>query len=223
MKDLLLAAGWAAALAGGWGGVVLLKGAGVPRTYARDILHVGAGVWVAGWPEWTGWPVPVLIAWTAAAALALLPFAASRVRFLRRVVESVSGEDERWTGILTYGGSFATLTTLALAAGFLLPAAFAAAALSLGDGLGGLVGRRFGRIRYRLPWSKAKTVEGTLAVAVFSAVGIVLATWAVSAPLRLIPSVVLGGVSATAEALAPRAWDNFWVPAAVFAAALMMG
>ena len=141
MNDPLWAAVWGAALAAGLGGVVLLRRMGVPRTYARDVLHVGAGVWVLGWPAWTSWPVPVAIAWAGFAVLALL----KGVSFLRPVVESVSGDDERWTGVVAYAGSFAALTTLALARGHLLPAACAALALSLGDGLGGLVGRRFGR------------------------------------------------------------------------------
>ena len=223
MNDLLWAAGWAAVLAGGLGAVVLLKGLGMPRTYARDVLHVGAGVWVAGWPAWKGWVVPVGVAWTVFALLATLGVVTPRVRFLRRVVESVSGDDERWAGIVAYGGSFAALTTLALAGGYVLPAAFAAASLSLGDGLGGLVGRRFGRLRFRLPWSKSKTLEGTLAVAAFSALGVALAAWALSSPVGPGPVLLLGFVSATAEAVAPRAWDNVLVPAAVFAAALAVG
>jgi phytol kinase len=166
--------------------------------------------------------MPLAISWTALAATATLPYVSSRFKLLRRAQDSVSGDGERWAGIVAYAASFAVLTTLALSFHQMPPAASAAAALCAGDGLGGLVGRKFGRHRFRVPWSKAKTWEGTLAVTVFSTLGIALAQQLLGFPVRWERDLLLGVVAAVAEALAPRASDNLVVPAAVFAVALLL-
>jgi phytol kinase len=221
VNDWILGAAWTAVLLVGFAGVVLLHRAGLPRTYARDLLHVGAGVWVLGWPWWSGPLVPLLIVWTALVATAAVPVLSSRSPLLRRAHDSVAGEGERWTGIVAYVLSFAVLTTLALGFGHVHPGACAVAALCAGDGLGGLVGRRWGRHRFRVPWSKSKTWEGSLAVGVFATLGIALAEAVLSFPIRWTQAIVLGTGTALAEALAPRASDNVVVPAAVFLLALL--
>lgn len=221
MSDLAIASGWLAVLLAGFAAVILLRRLGLARTYARDVLHVGAGIWVAGWPLWSGWIVPVSFVVVAFSATALVPVLASRNPLLRRIHDSVAGEGERWAGLVAYAGAFAVLTALALAVGERGPAACAAGALCLGDGIGGLIGRKFGRHRFQVPWSKAKTWEGSIAVGIFSAAGIVLALAAIGAPLRAVPILTLSVLSAAVEALSPRAWDNALVPAAVFIAALM--
>jgi len=223
VNDAALAASWTAVLLAGFGAVALLHRAGLPRTYARDLLHVGAGVWIVGWPWWKGALAPLLLVWTVFALAAALPIVMSRVRMLQKAHDSVAGEGERWAGIVAYAASMAALSTLALGLHQVAPSAFAVAALCAGDGLGGLVGRRFGRRRFRLPWSKAKTWEGTAAVFLFSALGIVLAQAALSLPVRWEAAALLGAVSAAAEAVAPRASDNVVVPAAVAVVALLLG
>lgn len=222
MSDWILGGAWCSGLLFAFAATALLHRAGLPRTYARDLLHVGAGVWVVGWPWWSGPLVPLIIVWAALAATAALPLASPWIAPLRRVKDSLAGEGERWSGIVAYAGSFAALTTLALGFHLLPPAGLAAAALCAGDGLGGLIGRRFGRHRYAVPWSKAKTWEGTAAVAAFSVLGMVLMARFLAFPLPWAPLFGLGAVSAAAEALAPRASDNVVVPAAVFAASMIM-
>jgi len=222
MNDWVRGGAWGAVLLFGIAAVTLLHRAGMPRTYARDLLHVGAGVWLVGWPSWTERTVPLGIVWGTFVATALVPILSSKLPAIRRVQDSVAGEGERWAGIVAYTGSFAALTTLALVFQVVAPAACAAAAMCAGDGLGGLIGRRFGRHRYALPWSKAKTWEGTAAVFVFSALGIALALRVLSLPLKGETVLILAAVSAVAEALAPRTSDNAVVPAAVVAAALLL-
>ena len=222
MSDGALGVLWTAGLGLGFAAVALLHRAGLPRTYARDLLHVGAGVWIAGWPWWKGPHVASLVAWGTFCVVAGVPFLAPRLRWIGKAHDSVAGGGEQWSGIVAYAGSFAVLTTLALAFHQVAPAGAAAAALCVGDGLGGLVGRRFGRFRYQLPWSKSKTWEGTAAVAVFSALGIGLALRLLARPAEWETIAVLGVIGAAAEALAPRAWDNVTVPAAVFGAALVL-
>jgi dolichol kinase len=118
---------------------VALARAGVPRTYVRDLIHVGAGSWVLAWPWFAGATAPIAI---TAAALALVLMGPRQLR------DAISGDDERWGGVVLFVAAHAALTTVA----FLEPgdrklaAAGALLALSLGDGIGGLVGRRSGRI-----------------------------------------------------------------------------
>lgn len=223
MNDWARGGTWTVFLVCGVASVILLHQAGLSRTYARDLLHVGAGTWVLGWPGWTEATVPLILAGTVFVATMLVPLLSSRLPSLRRLHDSVAGEGERWAGIVAYAGSFAALTALALVAHLLPAAACAATALAAGDGLGGLIGRRFGRHRYALPWSKAKSWEGTAAVALFSAAGMALVLQVLHVPVDWRTVLLLGTVSAAAEALAPRASDNVLVPAAVFGAAVLLG
>lgn len=215
MHDLLLALLWLVILIGGVGACLLLFRVGMPRTYVRDLLHVGAGSWVLGWPYWSGWIVPSLIAVAAFAFLAALPKLARSAPVFLRIRDGVSDDEERWSGLVLYAASFAVLTPVGLLhAPF--PAAAALLSLALGDGIGGLVGRKVGRTRYRLPGAKPKSVEGTVAVAAAAAIGIALAARWFDVPLPPLRLVLAALAAAAAEALAPRASDNVTVPAAVW-------
>jgi len=221
VTDLLLAAGWLLVLALGGAFCAWLFRRGMPRTYVRDLLHVGAGVWVFGWPRWAGWVVPTLIPVLALVGLA----AANGTRMpsaLSRFQSAVSDSDERWSGLVLYAVSVAVLTPVGLLyAPF--PAAAALLALALGDGLGGLVGRNLGRLRFTLPGAKPKSVEGAATVAVASAVAVWIADAFFGAQAS-VPTALLAGLAASlAEALAPRASDNLLVPAAVFGVLLALG
>jgi CDP-diglyceride synthetase len=216
VSDGALALIWAAVFAGGIGVCVVLAIRGVPRTLVRDVLHVGAGAWPLGWPQWHGAAVPITVAALGCAGLLAVPALAMRFGWARKLAASVSGDDERWSGLALYGVSSLGMTVLGFErAAF--PAAAGLLALALGDGVGGLIGRRWGRTRYRLPWAKSKTVEGSLGVAFFSAAGIALAGWWFGVALG--SGLLLAGVlaAAVAEAVSPRSADNLTVPLAVWA------
>jgi dolichol kinase len=216
VSDGELALIWAAVFAGGIGACVLLAVRGMPRTLVRDVLHVGAGLWPLGWPAWHGASVPIAVAALGCAGLLAMPVLAGRFGWAREIARSVSGDDERWSGLALYGVSALGMTVLGFQrAAF--PAAAGLLALALGDGLGGLLGRHWGRTQYRLPWAKSKTVEGSLAVAFFSAAGIALAGWRFGAAVG--PGLLLAGAlaAAVAEAVSPRSADNLAVPLAVWA------
>jgi dolichol kinase len=226
MSDGILAVSWLAILAGGLSASVLARRLGLSATHARDLLHVGAGVWVLGWPYWDGLAAPLTIVWAAAAAVALVPVAAPRFEPADRFRRSVSGDDEAFGGLVVYTLAFAVMTTLGLTArpfpAAAAPAAAGLLALALGDGLGGLIGRRFGRLRYALPWGKRKSVEGSVAVAGFAALGVMIAAAWLGADVAAWRVPALGLVAALAEALAPRGTDNAVVPVAVWATARML-
>ena len=220
MTDLALAAGWLGVLALGLGGCVALRALGVAATYVRDLLHIGTGIWVLGWPLWHAPTLPVAIVVATATAVALVPTLAPHQRWLARVEHSVTGDDEHWRGLQLYTLAYALLTTAAVWRP--LPAAAALLALSLGDGLGGAVGRRFGRHPFQAPGGKPKSVEGSLVVALGATAGVLVAAWRVGVPVGPATAVGLGVVAAVAEALAPRGTDNVILPGAVWATALLV-
>ena len=216
MHDGLLVVLWSAVFAGGLGVCLWLAGRGLPRTYVRDALHVGAGVWPLGWGAWQSpWP-PIAVATVGFAVLLSVPLLGRRLEAARSLERSVSGDGEAWSGLVLYGLSAAALTAAGLLGKSPVPAAAGFLALALGDGLGGLVGRVWGTHRYRVPWAKTKSVEGTVVVAVFASVGAVIAGLWFGAPVPAARVLGAGAAAALAEALAPRATDNLLVPLAVW-------
>ena len=216
MHDGLLVLVWSLIFAGGLGACLWLAGRGLPRTYVRDLLHVGAGVWPLGWSAWhSPWP-PLAVALTGFGLLLAVPLLAPRLEAARALERAVSGDGEAWSGLVLYGLSAAAFTANGLLGRSPFPAAAALLALALGDGLGGLVGRLWGKHRYRVPWAKTKSVEGTLVVAWLAAQGTALAGLVFGVPLSVGRLVGAGVAAAIVEAVAPRATDNVLVPLAVW-------
>jgi len=218
VHDGLLVLLWSAVFAGGLGACLLLARRGLPRTYVRDILHVGAGVWPLGWSAWQSpWP-PIAVATVGLIVLRAVPLLGRRLEAARSLERAVSGEGEAWSGLLLYAFSAAVFTAVGLLGKSPFPPAAALLALALGDGVGGLVGRLRGRHRYRVPWAKTKSVEGTVVVAAFAALGTAIAALAFGVPLSVGRLVGAGLAAAVAESVAPRATDNLLVPLAVWLA-----
>lgn len=219
--ELVRSALWLALFGIGAALCVFLKRSGVATTYVRDFLHVGTGLWVLGWQAWQSRWMPSLIVVSALLGVIALPLLARRAPALARFQDSVSGGDERWSGIVLYVLAYAVLTPVGLLHAP-VPAATALLALSLGDGVGGAVGRRFGRLRFTAPGGKRKSVEGSATVALMAAAGaaLVASWWGV--PLTAGRLVLVGGIAATTEALAPRGTDNLLVPGAVWLACIWM-
>ncbi|MEZ4226101.1 MAG: hypothetical protein R3B13_34465 [Polyangiaceae bacterium] len=213
--------GWAAAIAltvlvSGVGGCVLLHHWGLAATYVRDLLHVGTGVWVLSWPWFSSTYVPVAIVVGAALLTNFVPLLSRTSPAVRRVHDAFTSSDEHWRGLSLYTLAYAALTSLGFVRGA-FPAGAGLLALSLGDGVGGLLGRRFGRRRYRVAGGKEKSIEGSVAVAVFASAGVALAAWRFDQALSLSKLLLLGVVAAGVEALSPRSSDNVTVPTAVWA------
>jgi dolichol kinase len=218
VHDGLLVLLWAAIFAGGLGVCLWLAARGLPRTHVRDVLHVGSGVWPLGWSAWQSpWP-PVGVAALGFALLLAVPVLGRRLAAAQSLERAVSGEGEAWSGLVLYGLSAAVFTAVGLLGKSPFPAAAALLALALGDGVGGWVGRLRGRHRYRVPWAKTKSVEGTLVVAVFAALGTAIAGAAFGVPVSVGRLVGAGLAAAVAESVAPRATDNLLVPLAVWLA-----
>ncbi len=213
--DLLRLGLWLGILAGGLGVCLLLHRRGLATTYVRDLLHIGAGIWVFGWTSWEDPLLPLALVAAVAAATALTPTLAGRLPALQRASRAFADGDERWTGLTAYTAAYAALTALGLLTRP-LPAMAAALCLSWGDGLGGFAGRRWGRRRFQAPRAKAKSLEGSLVVALAGFGGVLVAAWWLGAALPLGWAAAAGVVAAAVEALSPRSLDNLLVPAAVW-------
>lgn len=215
MSDAIWAAAWVSVLFGGLAACVLAHRLGLSSTHARDLLHVGTGVWVLGFPLWNGHLAPLAIPASAAVITACVPLLARRNRRIARLMKVFASGEERWSGLTLYALSYATLTALGVYLGW-FTAAVGLLALSLGDGIGGAVGTRLGTHTYRAPGGKVKSVEGSIAVAGASAAGVLIASWRFDVPVEPRAVAGLGVAAAVAEALSPRGTDNVLVPAIVW-------
>jgi phytol kinase len=218
MNDAGWSTVWIGVLLGGVGACWIARKLGLASTHARDLLHVGTGIWVLGWPLWNGRVAPTLIVGSALIATAAVPLLARRSRSMAELERTFAGGDERWTGLVHYAAAYAIFTSIGLG-GHAFPAAAALLSLSLGDGIGGAVGRRFGRHRFRVPGAKPKSLEGSVAVALASVVAVAIAAWRFDAAADLHTFAGLGLGAALAEAVSPRGTDNLIVPAVVWALA----
>lgn len=218
MNDVLLALLWVLTSAVGLAACVKLRAAGVAATYVRDLLHVGAGVWIFGWPLWSGVLAPVVI---VLSAFALVASVRSLGRWGRAVVEAVTGNEERWSGIVAYTASFALFTVVGLTVDP-FPAAIALLALAIGDGVGGLVGRTLGRRRIRVPGAKPKTIEGSLAVGAGALAAVWIAGLALGRSVHPGAAALIALTTALVEAVSPRSTDNLTVPTAAWLVATIL-
>jgi dolichol kinase len=215
MADGFQAAVWVALLAFALLGCIGLRAIGLATTYVRDLLHVGAGAWVFGWPFWHSGAAPKAITIAASLGLLTVPPLSARVRLLAGFQRSVSDENEPFGGLTFYALSFAAMTWLAFRFDP-FPAAAALLALALGDGIGGAIGRRFGLHFFAVPGGKLKSLEGSAAVAIAAGLGGWIASAYFGAAAHPLVVIGIGLVASAAEALAPRGSDNLLLPTAVY-------
>jgi len=139
-----------------------------------------------------------------------------RVRFFQLIIHP---HEHHHVNSATWYGT--ALLILALVSPPFASAA-ALAVLGFGDPAAGLVGRRWGR----RPLVGGRTLEGTLAFAVFGSLAAfgVLSLWhgAAAWPLLLAVSAAAGAAGALAEAASVRVDDNLSVPLASAAAAALV-
>lgn len=201
---------------GGLGFCVLLRRLGGSRDTARDALHIGVLLWALIIGRFTNPLYPDAITGLALGLVLLVPILSGGTHFVERIRSSVAGGSETWTGIVVYVFSYTCLTWLFPR--FPGPALTAMAALSLGDGLGGMIGRVWGRKQYKIPWSKPRSVEGSLAVALGAMLGAAILKIALPGMIGVSwTAIMVAGVLASiAEALSPKSLDNLFVPFTAF-------
>jgi len=183
---------------------------------ARKLVHVLTGGIVFFW-----W---VFDTATVMAGLAALPFVAllllatpgSPVRFLKNGPLGARSSEGHPYGLVMYAISWTVIAYFLF--DDLFAASIAIAAMSFGDGMGEIIGRRFGRLKY----AHHRTVEGSLAVFFATFVSIVVLNWfyftVVGYPADTQPTIALlfafavAGFVTLLEALTPGSVDNLVIP-----------
>jgi dolichol kinase len=95
-------------------------------------------------------------------------------------------------------------------------------ALSLGDGIGGAIGRAFGEHHFRAPGGKQKSIEGSAVVAIGATCGALVAAALFGVALPFPVAIALGIAAAATEAASPRGTDNILIPAVVYVTAQLL-
>ncbi len=183
----------------------------------RNLVHISGGSWIFIWLNMENRYITTLLCLSVTVTVAALSFVKrkqERGGFLKRAVDDLSSGDETLAGPILYAISITALSYLFWEEK--LAGASCMLILSLGDGMADLIGRNFGKIFYRFPWGKRKTVEGSLAFFISSAVALLIAEWVTSTYLLSSQDILLIALTGTfVEAISPENSDNILVPGVV--------
>lgn len=186
----------------------------------RKFVHIMVGNIVFLW--WV-FDSRYVMAFLAAAPFILLLLLASPYSHFGKLKDSFLGQtagESHDLGLVYYAISWTILAFFLF--DYRLIASIAIVAMAYGDGLGGLIGKRYGKHRINGP----KTLEGTLAV--FA--GTVIATFVViqfyqwlnyqgllavpqiSMATSIVVALLIGAFVATVEQITPGQYDNLVIP-----------
>lgn len=196
-----------------FGGVYLTGKLGdrVSPNLGRTCLHIAMGFWVFTW---------FLFKTRIGAIITPIIAIVALIVTSRKVKERFSKEKEKHIGLIIYSLSVTWVTSffwqeqtgtwLWIGAGTLLT-------LALGDGLGGLVGEKYGNHTYQLPWAKEKSLEGSLGVGLGAVCALIIAQviFGSLCPPRPLPLLVGATTAMIIEFISPRHTDNFFLPLSV--------
>jgi phytol kinase len=191
-----------------------IRGAVGPEL-SRKLVHVGMGTLCLAFPWIFASPGPV---WALAGCAVIGLLALRLVAPLRAQLGSVLGGVGRASlGEVYFPVAVALIFTLAGSdrAAFCAPVAI----LTYADAAGALVGRKWGRTRYRAVESM-KTLEGSAAVfgVTWVAVMVIVAAWGrMPWAETVLAGVIIGAFAALVEAVSWRGLDNLLVPLVAFA------
>lgn len=183
----------------------------------RNLVHISGGSWVFIWLNMENRYIVALLCLSVTLTVATLSFVRRKRGgggLLRRAVEGLSSGDETLLGPILYAISITAISYLFWEKR--LVGASCMLVLSLGDGMADLIGRNFGKIFYRFPWGKRKTIEGSFASFIFSALALLIAQWATSTYSLSASGILFIALIATlVEAISPENSDNILVPGVV--------
>ncbi len=197
--------------------IFLLKVLGFKRWQIRKIGHIILHAVVAFFPYFFDNLFDIYVSVLLALGLFLILSAIPQVQYLQRIFKMCSREETNpWE--LFFNSIFTGITLLVLLWFFKdqdLLFVFTASYLtmSLGDGLGEMIGRPFGKIKYKI--FSEKSLEGSLAVFAGTVIAVTISL-AVNSMIML-PGVwwkilVTGVVGAVIEALSFKFLDNATLP-----------
>jgi phytol kinase len=194
---------------------------------SRKLVHILTGGIIFFWWSFDSRLIMAGLAAFPFVPLLLLATPKSPVGFLRRSVLGTRSSEGHAYGLVMYAISWTVIAYFLF--GDLVAASIAIVAMSFGDGMGELVGRRFGRLRY-MPH---RTLEGSLAVFFATMLGIIVISWFYfgvvgytggTAPELLYPfALAVAGFVAFLEAVTPGSVDNLVIPLVVAGFMHVMG
>jgi len=200
--------------------IFLLKVVGCKRWQIRKIGHMILHIVVAFFPYFFDNLFDIYVSVLLALGLFLFLSAIPKVQYLQRIFKMCSREESNpWE--LFFNSIFTGITLLVLlwlfkdqALLFVFTAAYLT--MSLGDGLGEMIGRSFGKIKYKV--FSEKSLEGSLAVFAGTVIAVTISL-AVNSMIML-PGVwwkilVTGVVGAVIEALSYKFLDNATLPGSI--------
>jgi phytol kinase len=200
------------AIAALWLALVGLTAIGVDRVVpegselVRKVVHIGTGniVLLAWWMNIPGW-----IGVSAGVFFAIVTLASYRFQLLPRI----DNVGRKSFGTFFYAVSIAVLVGWFWSVNRPEFGVLGILVMTWGDGLAGLVGKRFGRHRYQL-WGMEKSWEGSLTMAIVATLvsGIVLSNVVVSTAQLITIAFTVGILSAVLEAFSNLGIDNLTVP-----------
>jgi phytol kinase len=176
-----------------------------PPDLTRKIIHIGVGAWAL--------PTALLFDspwWAALCPGVFVILNAISYRF--RLMDVIEEEGTGSAGTIYFPLSFAALILILWPLDGKAASVAGLYAMAFGDASASIIGRRFGRHRYRLAGVQ-KSWEGTGAMFLFSTVFILLGTWPLLGAPALVASLAAGIAATVAEAPAGRGLDNLTVPA----------
>lgn len=182
---------------------------------SRKIVHMSAASWIMFWPlfdqsHWS-WRLNVTV-----------PVVFSLRLFIKgAIIKDPNDEDVRVMSRsgnpseLLYGPLQFTLIMIWLGLTKFMSeeSCIIMGALGYGDGIAPLIGFRFGKHKYRFPFSGVKSFEGSLAVFLGTIFGICVLLHGLSLPKMQVERLLLFGLSsAILEGCAPNYFDNVVIP-----------
>ncbi len=193
----------------------------------RKLVHIMTGGIVFFW--WAFDTREVMAGLAAAPFIVLLVLCSpvSPVELLRKSPLGSRSSEGHQYGLVMYAVSWTAIAYLLFYD--LFAASIAIAAMSFGDGMGELIGRRYGTVRYL----RNRTVEGSLAVFVATLVSVLILSWfyfdlvgyAYGGPpdMGVLFAVSVAGIVTCLEAVTPGEVDNLVIPLVVGGYLHMLG
>ncbi|MFX1356395.1 MAG: diacylglycerol/polyprenol kinase family protein [Promethearchaeota archaeon] len=209
--------------------VQLKKRDKITKFQARKAVHLFAGLAVLSSPyfEWPWWSVIIASTLTI---LVLLSSKKSKVKQLKELYDSIGEEAEEKVGYLQ-GPFHYCLSILCLITFFVIFAHdklyFPISGILLmiiSDTLASVIGRRYGKIKIKIPWIKTvRTLEGSLAFFIsgfilcfiaFTFIGVTnpITQAPISFEFALLLSLVTSALAMIIELISPSTWDDLTVP-----------
>lgn len=187
---------------------MLLRRIGVPRDLTRKVSHVGIGTWC----------LPTILLFDHAWAAVLLPaifIIGNAVIHITGLIPALQDEDRSNLGTIWFPLSFTVLLFAYWSPAHRGAAVAGLLTMAWGDAAASIVGRRWGRRRYRVG-RITKSLEGSLALVVFTIPALIVAGLVQEGgglPAVLIPLLALA--AALIEAPCVRGLDNLILPVSV--------